>query len=184
MEDQSNELPHDEPDVRDQVPVNYDDSSSAKEIDKINRRNRARSIINIEEEENYNRENTSIENNDNENNADDPTGDERNEDTAKKRFKVGTAILKEFDGTTFRGIVSRRFDGMYYKITYSDGDEEEMDHEEVESMLENKNADNYETEQGSARRLVQNDMHGFNLSEKDSEVFGHNYPKNRLKTHQ
>ena len=52
-----------------------------------------------------------------------------------------------------------------------------MDHEEVESMLENKNADNYETEQGSARRLVQTDMHGFNLSEKDSEVFGHNYPK-------
>lgn len=66
---------------------------------------------------------------------------------------------------------------MYCKITYSDGDQEELDHDEVNNFLENKNADNYETEQGNERRLVQTNMHGFNLSEKDSEVFGHNYPK-------
>ena len=180
MEDQSNELPYkDDPDIGNQVPLNHDDSSSAKEIDKINRRNRTRSIINIKEEKNNNRENNnvSIEHNNKDNNTDDLTDGERNEDTVRKRFKVGTLILKDFNGTTFRGIISRRFDGMYYKITYSDGDQEEMDHEEVKSMLENKNADNYETEQGNAIKLVQTNMHGFNLSEKDSEVFGHNHPK-------
>ena len=101
---------------------------------------------------------------------------DRNDTEDTPRFRIGTAILKAFDGITFRGIISKRFDGVYYKITYSDGDNEEMDHEEVEKLLENRNADNYETGQNNTRTLVQTDMHGFSIPEKDSEAFGHNYP--------
>ena len=101
---------------------------------------------------------------------------DRNDTEDNPRFRIGTAILKVFDGITFRGTISKRFDGMFYTITYSDGDHEEMDHEEVERLLENRNADNYETGQNNTRTLVQTDMHGYSLPEKDSEAFGHNYP--------
>ena len=109
--------------------------------------------------------NTAIENNGNRENT-----------TSTRRFKVGTAVLSVFDGTTFRGKITRRFDGMYYKIKYSDGDGEELNHEEVEQRLENKNANNFETGRES-RGFVQTDMHGDCMPEKDSEAFGHNYPK-------
>ena len=66
----------------------------------------------------------------------------------KPRFRVGTAILKEFSGTTFRGVITRRFDGLYYGVSYDvDDDFGDMDHEEVERLLENKNGDNYESPQ-------------------------------------
>ena len=47
---------------------------------------------------------------------------DREDTPVRLRFKIGTAILKVFDGTTFRGIITKRFDGMFYKITYSNGD--------------------------------------------------------------
>ena len=96
----------------------------------------------------------------------------------KPRFKVGTAILKEFSGTTFRGVITRRFDGLYYGVSYDvDDDFEDMDHEEVERLLENRNIDNYKSAQDRVSRLVQLDMHGERVQERDSESFGHNFPE-------
>ena len=50
-------------------------------------------------------------------------------------YKVGTKILKGFkSGTLYKREVTRYRD-IYYKIKYDDGDEEEMEHEEVYKHL-------------------------------------------------
>ena len=59
MEDQNEDqtkLPYGDELVEEgnKVPSNHDDSTSAQEIDKINRNNSARSIIDIEENNNIN----------------------------------------------------------------------------------------------------------------------------------
>ena len=78
----------------------------------------------------------------------------RNSNVKPKRFKEGTAILKMFEGTTYRGIITRRFNGSFYHITYGDGDEEDLEHEEVEALLENKNGDNFESDAENRKRLM------------------------------
>ena len=43
----------------------------------------------------------------------------RNNEKNNKLYKKGTSILKDFDGATYRGVISERFDGTFYKISYS-----------------------------------------------------------------
>ena len=54
----------------------------------------------------------------------------------KSSYAMGTVIFKPFDGEPFQGVIIG-YDGVdnYYKVRYEDGDEEEMDEEEVKQHL-------------------------------------------------
>ena len=54
---------------------------------------------------------------------------------ARGRYKVGTVILKKFDGISYKGTVIKPYDGRHYLIEYEDGDEEYMTHTEVKNHL-------------------------------------------------
>jgi len=58
------------------------------------------------------------------------------DDNEKDRF-IGKRIQKQFDGKMYSGTVVKR-GREYYKIHYDDGDQEEMDAEEVEQYLDQR----------------------------------------------
>ena len=112
-------------------------------------------------------------------------------------YKAGTTISKTFSGKNYLGRIIH-YDPRYklYQIEYSDGDGEELDHEEVTPLLRkpyqnsrhwhnyhnnnsNNNNDhniNNNNRTAGRRHLVQTNLLGEQMPAKDSDVFGHNYP--------
>ena len=90
-------------------------------------------------------------------------------------IRCGTKIIKKFGGVPYEGIV-KEYDDLtgWYKITYEDGDSEEMTKEEVINHLKQ----NKKIRRGRVRKQIlgQSTLHGEILSAKDSECFGHEYP--------
>ena len=112
-------------------------------------------------------------------------------------YKTGTTISKTFSGQKYLGrIINYDARHKLYQIEYSDGDGEELDHEEVTPLLRrpyqhprhwhnyhnnnpnNNNNHNSNTNNLNMRRrnLVQTNLLGEQMPAKDSDVFGHNYP--------
>ena len=58
---------------------------------------------------------------------------------ATPQYPIGTPIEKEFDGDMYHGtVIDYDEDEGYYKIQYDDGDEEEMDMEDVKQYTNDK----------------------------------------------
>ena len=68
--------------------------------------------------------------------------------------------MKTFDGTTYQGTIVSRYDGQYYRVSYGDYDDEDLEHEEIEQLLENKKANNYEIEAEVRNSLLQTNLAG------------------------
>ena len=98
-------------------------------------------------------------------------------------YVLGTKIIKKFNGVPYEGIV-QYYDKInkWYKIRYEeDGDEEEMDHNEVTKHLKFKKQSRKRRQRARSRKNKnsggQRNLQGELIAEKDSDVFGDEYPE-------
>ena len=91
------------------------------------------------------------------------------------KYLIGTRIIKEFEGFPYEGTVIS-FNGTYYQILYSDKDCEEFTEAQVHQHLKNPPPRLRKRYRISGPRFMQTTLSGEILDEKDSEVFGHNFP--------
>ena len=91
------------------------------------------------------------------------------------KFLRGTKIIKKFHGVPYEGTVMS-YDGEFYKIRYTDGDEEELSQHEVQIHLKNKQPRRRKQKFYKAVKYRQTTMTGKILDVKDSEAFGHIFP--------
>ena len=93
----------------------------------------------------------------------------------RMQYLIGTRIIKEFEGVPYKGTVIF-FNGTYYQILYSDKDCEEFSEAQVRQHLKNPPPRQQKRYRISGPRFMQTTLSGKILDEKDSEVFGHNFP--------
>ena len=93
----------------------------------------------------------------------------------RMQYLIGTRIIKEFEGVPYEGTVIS-FNGTFYQILYSDKDCKDFSEAQVRQHLKNPPPQQKKRYRISGPRFTQTTLTGKILDEKDSKVFGHNFP--------